>query len=159
MAQVTKHELYGEGIPLGDPAWYQGLNTSFYGPSHVAWRKVIRSFVEEVVDPIVNDWDTAAVQGELEECKEYIRTVYDESGKRGILPATVGKPWPQEYTDVKSPEGYDYFHELINIDETTRPGGGIAWAMMGGLGIGLPPVLNFAFLETELCKLAARRNA
>jgi len=30
-----------------------------------------------------------------------------------------------------------------NIDETTRPGGGIAWALMGGLGIGLPPVLNF----------------
>jgi alkylation response protein AidB-like acyl-CoA dehydrogenase len=157
MANMAKHELYGDGIPLGDPVWYQGLNTSFYSPSHVAWRKQIRSFVEEVVDPIVGDWDTAAVQGELEECKEYIRTVYDESGKRGILPAVVGKPWPQEYTDVKSPEGYDYFHELINIDETTRPGGGIAWAMMGGLGIGLPPVLNFGIpgnraLQTRCAK-------
>jgi alkylation response protein AidB-like acyl-CoA dehydrogenase len=143
MAQVAKHELFGESIPMGDPAWYQGFNTGFYGPSHVAWRKQIRLFVEEVVEPIVSDWDTAAVQGALEECKEYIRTVYDESGKRGILPATVGKPWPQEYTVVKEPEGYDYFHELINIDETSRPGGGIAWAISGGLGIGLPPVLNF----------------
>merc|ERR1719333_592129 len=85
----------------------------------------------------------AAVKNEHEECKEYIDSVYAESGKRGILPAVVGKPWPQDYTSVKSPDGYDYFHELINIDETTRPGGGIAWALMGGLGIGLPPVLNF----------------
>ena len=41
------------------------------------------------------------------------------------------------------PAGYDYFHELINVDEGSRCGGGIAWAMMGGLGIGMPPVLNF----------------
>jgi alkylation response protein AidB-like acyl-CoA dehydrogenase len=99
--------------------------------------------VEEVIDPICSDWDTAAVQGNHDECKEYIDLVYAESGKRGILPAVVGKPWPQDYTDIKAPEAYDYFHELINIDETTRPGGGIAWAIMGGLGIGLPPVLNF----------------
>merc|ERR1719327_2188552 len=85
----------------------------------------------------------ASVQNDFEAMREYIDLVYAESGKRGMLPAAVGKPWPQEYTDVKSPEGYDYFHELINIDETARPGGGIAWALMGGLGIGLPPVLNF----------------
>jgi alkylation response protein AidB-like acyl-CoA dehydrogenase len=140
---MTKHEAYGEGIPLGDPSWYQGLNTAFYGPSHVAWRSKVRAFVEEVVDPIVADWDMAAVKNEHEECREYVNNVYAESGKRGILPAVVGKPWPQEYTEAKSPEGYDYFHELINIDEGTRPGGGVAWALMGGLGIGLPPVLNF----------------
>jgi len=83
--------------------------------------------------------------------------VYAESGKRGILPAVVGKPWPQEFTDVKSPEGYDYFHELINIDESARAGGGAAWALAGGLGIGLPPVLNFGIpankaLQTRCAK-------
>ena len=47
------------------------------------------------------------------------------------------------------PLGYDYFHELINVDEGTRSGGGIAWAMMGGLGIGLPPVLNFGLPQNR----------
>ena len=75
---------------------------------------------------IIGDWDLSAVQGDLEECKKNIDNVYAESGKRGILPAVVGKPWPQEYTDIKSPEGYDYFHELINTDEVSRAGGGAA---------------------------------
>jgi len=140
---MAKHAAFGEGIPLGDPSWYQGLNTSFYGPSHVAWRATVRSFVDEVLEPIVSDWDNSAVRGEHEECKQYIDTLYTQSSKWGILPVVVGKPWPQEYTDTKPPEGYDYFHELISIDETTRTGGGVAWAFCGGLGIGLPPVLNF----------------
>jgi alkylation response protein AidB-like acyl-CoA dehydrogenase len=140
---MVKHEAFGAGVPLGDPSWYQGLNTSFYGPSHVAWREKVRAFVDEVVDPVVTDWDMAAVKGDLEECKEYIDNMYAESGKRGILPAVVGKPWPKDYTDIPAPEGYDHFHELITLDETARPGGGVGWALAGGLGIGLPPVLNF----------------
>lgn len=140
---MTKHENFGEVIPLGDPSWYQGLNSPFYSPSHVAWRAQIRAFMEEVIDPIVSDWDTSAVKGELEECKDYIMNVYAESGKRGLLPAFVGKPWPEDYTDVKAPEGYDCFHELITLDETARAGGGVAWALMIGLGIGGTPVLNF----------------
>ena len=69
--------------------------------------------------------------------------MYAKSAHYGILPACVGKPWPAKYTTAAEPEGYDYFHELINVDEGTRAGGGIAWAMMGGLGIGMPPVINF----------------
>lgn len=38
----------------------------------------------------------------------------------------------------------DPFHELIFIDEMNRNGaGGFSWGVMGGLGIGLPPILNF----------------
>jgi hypothetical protein len=69
--------------------------------------------------------------------------MYQKSARYGILPACVGKPWPRNFTGAPEPAGYDYFHELINVDEGSRCGGGIAWAMMGGLGIGLPPVLNF----------------
>ena len=76
-------------------------------------------------------------------CGEYVKRMYAKSAQYGILPACVGKPWPGKYTSASEPEGYDYFHELINVDEGTRAGGGIAWAMMGGLGIGMPPVLNF----------------
>jgi alkylation response protein AidB-like acyl-CoA dehydrogenase len=140
---MAKHEAFGAAVPLGDPSWYQGLNTLFYGPSHVAWRQRIRSFVEEVIDPIIADWDTSAVQGEHARCRTYIENVYAEAGKRGILPGVVGKPWPQDFTDHRAPDGYDYFHELITIDECSRAGGGAVWALSGGLGIGLPPVLTF----------------
>ena len=35
------------------------------------------------------------------------------------------------------------FHEILTNIEISRTGGGGAWAVMGGLGIGLPPVLEF----------------
>ena len=35
----------------------------------------------------------------------------------GILPATVGTPWPEKYTNAKAPENYDHFHEMINVIE------------------------------------------
>jgi hypothetical protein len=42
-------------------------------------------------------------------------------------------------------ETTDVFHELIVVDEFCRCGsGGATWALFGGLGIGLPPVLSFA---------------
>merc|ERR1719335_783176 len=140
---MTKHETFGNGIALGDPSWYQGLNTPFYSSSHVDWRNHVRAFIEDVIEPICSDWDTAAVQGDHDQCKNYISMVYEESGKRGIIPAVIGKPWPQDYTTIKSPDSYDYFHELITYDEISRAGGGITWALVAGAGIGLPPVLNF----------------
>ena len=92
---------------------------------------------------VVDDWDKKASQNDHAACGEYIKTMYQKSAKYGILPACVGKPWPKQYTSAPEPAGYDYFHELINVDEGSRCGGGIAWAMMGGLGIGMPPILNF----------------
>ena len=91
----------------------------------------------------MDDWDRKASQNDHAACGEYIKTMYKKSAAYGILPACVGKPWPRQYTSAPEPAGYDYFHELINVDEGSRCGGGIAWAMMGGLGIGMPPVLNF----------------
>ncbi|KAG1202035.1 hypothetical protein G6F70_002639 [Rhizopus microsporus] len=47
-------------------------------------------------------------------------------------------------------EEFDIFHEFVCIDEIARCGsGGFIWALMGGLGIGLPPVLNFGSEELK----------
>lgn len=97
----------------------------------------------------MDDWDKQAVQNNHAACADYIKRMYKKSAQYGILPACVGKPWPRGFTDAAEPEGYDYFHELINVDEGTRSGGGIAWAMMGGLGIGLPPILNFGLPQNR----------
>ena len=39
---------FGEGVPFGDPSWYQGQRSPYYGASHVAWRARCREFVDEV---------------------------------------------------------------------------------------------------------------
>ncbi|OLQ08464.1 Chorismate synthase [Symbiodinium microadriaticum] len=140
---MTALPPFGDAVPLGDPAWYQGLNTPFYKPTHAAWRKYVRDYCEEVLEPVLDDWEQCAVKGNLDKCHEYMHQTYAEGGKRGILACAVGKPWPKDYTNCTAPEDYDNFHELIVIDETTRISGGISWAVLGGLSIGLPPVVNF----------------
>ncbi|CRK33667.1 hypothetical protein BN1708_016267 [Verticillium longisporum] len=42
------------------------------------------------------------------------------------------------------PEKWDLFHELILTDELSRPGsGGFVWNIIGGFGIGCPPLVKF----------------
>eukprot|EP00930_Biecheleria_cincta_P092518 TRINITY_DN8247_c0_g1_i1.p1 TRINITY_DN8247_c0_g1~~TRINITY_DN8247_c0_g1_i1.p1 ORF type:complete len:402 (+),score=68.61 TRINITY_DN8247_c0_g1_i1:90-1295(+) len=134
---------FGDGVPLGDPAWYQGLNTPFYKPTHAAWRAKVRTFCEEVLEPIVDDWEHSALMNNLEKSTEHMRKSYAEAGSRGLLPACIGHPWPKAYTEHQAPENYDAFHEVIIIDETTRVGAGVSWGLTAGLSIGLPPVMNF----------------
>jgi len=36
------HEIYGEGVPYGDPAWYAGFATPYYNDSHRRFRTALR---------------------------------------------------------------------------------------------------------------------
>lgn len=83
--------------------------------------------------PYCREWD---------EAKEIPASLLKKAYDAQVLPALVGF-WPTEYVGP-GPEGFDYFHEYIAIDETSRCGsGGVLWGLTGGLSIGLPPVLNF----------------
>jgi len=69
-------------------------------------------------------------------------------GERGYLAGLLGVHYPTQYTDIRnksvSPEEWDHFHELIVTDELSRCGsGGVVWNLIGGYGIGLPPLLKF----------------
>jgi len=134
---------FGEDVPLAEPSWYQNLNSPFYNESHKAWRAKLREFTEEHIMPIVDDWDMKAVQGDYVACEKYIKDLYTQTAAAGLLPGAVGVPWPAKWTSHKGPENYDYFHELITADELARPSGGVVWALSGGLGIGLTPVITF----------------
>jgi alkylation response protein AidB-like acyl-CoA dehydrogenase len=63
----------------------------------------------------------------------------------------VGAPWAGglgHKLAVAAPENFDYFHELIILDEFGRCGsGGVLWGLLEGVHIGLPPVLNFGSKE------------
>jgi alkylation response protein AidB-like acyl-CoA dehydrogenase len=70
-------------------------------------------------------------------------------GERGYLAGLMGvHEYPAQYTDKRvksvSPEKWDAFHELIVTDEIARTGsGGLVWNLIGGFGIGCPPLIRF----------------
>ncbi len=59
----------------------------------------------------------------------------------GILPSGAGAPWQTEYAGTHiaggvKPEEFDYFHELIAVDEMCRCGAAGVSASFVGLSIG-----------------------
>ena len=70
-------------------------------------------------------------------------------GSRGYLAGLMGlHEFPKHLTKntVQSvpPEKWDMFHELLVTDEISRAGsGGLVWNLIGGFGIGCPPVVKF----------------
>jgi alkylation response protein AidB-like acyl-CoA dehydrogenase len=76
-------------------------------------------------------------------------------GTRGYLAGLMGMHYPAEYTSnrIKSvaPEQWDLFHEMLLTDELSRAGsGGFVWNVIGGFGIGCPPLVKFG--KKELVK-------
>jgi len=136
-------DTYGDMNAFGDPCWYQAHNNpGFYNETHKKLRVIARNFVEEEVMPNVHEWDEAG---------RIPQEVYQNVGKVGLLPMTVGRPWPKDHIG-ECPLGYepDYFHELIVYDELARCGsGGFMWGLAGGMVIGLPPVLKWAKPEVK----------
>jgi len=65
----------------------------------------------------------------------------------GFLAASCGMAGAYEYVpELKhlKPEKFDHFHEFIGTDEMCRCGSsGVVWGLLAGIGIGLPPILNF----------------
>lgn len=91
--------------------------------------------------PYAHDWD---------ENKKIPASLYIKAGSSGLLSCIVGNPIPKEYLPVArligdvDPEEFDAFHEFIVCDELSRCGsGGVTWGLLGGLGIGLPPIIKF----------------
>jgi len=92
------------------------------------------------VQPFASQWD---------EKKELPKELWQKAYHAGWLPGVIGIPWPTKYAHMEiaggvKPEEWDAFHLLILNDELCRCGsGGVVWGICGGLGIGLPPVMNF----------------
>jgi len=132
---------FGDMVPFGDPYWYQDFYSPYYNDSHRRLRAIVRKFTDTEIMPYCFEWD---------EAKKVPKELFAKFAQVGLLPSVCGAPWPKDYTDIApaagiAPEDFDGFHELIVCDEVGRCGsGGLLWGLMGGLGIGLPPVLKFA---------------
>jgi alkylation response protein AidB-like acyl-CoA dehydrogenase len=102
-------------------------------------RQEVREWVESAIEPNVTEWD---------EKKDVPKEIFLEMGRRGYLAGVLGVHFPTEYTQNRvkcvPPERWDFFHELIITDELSRVGsGGFVWHMIGGFGIGCPPLVRF----------------
>ncbi|KAL7790163.1 acyl-CoA dehydrogenase/oxidase [Trichoderma afarasin] len=132
-------EAFGDQIPFADPSWYQNYHSPYFNESHAALRAELRQWIESDIEPYVTEWD---------EAKRVPEEIYKEMGRRGYLAGLLGVKYPTEYvpSGIKSvaPEQWDLFHEMILTDELSRTGsGGFVWNVIGGFGIGGPPLFKF----------------
>jgi alkylation response protein AidB-like acyl-CoA dehydrogenase len=121
-------------------------HSPYYNETHVALRADIREWVEEKLMPNVTEWD---------EAKKVPDEIFRDLGDRGFLAGLLGMHYPTQYTDKRvssvPPEKWDHFHEMIVTDELSRTGsGGLVWNLLGGYGIGAPPLFKFG--KPELVK-------
>jgi len=154
---------FGDLVPYADPSWYQTVRTTggprenalltfkqyhspYYNETHVALRAEVRKWVEDEVMPNTTEWDEARMVPE---------SIYKQMGERGYLAGLLGVEFPADITNKRvkcvPPEKWDRFHELIITDELSRCGsGGVVWNLIGGFGIGCPPLVQFG--KPELVK-------
>lgn len=132
-------DTFGDLVPYADPSWYQSYHSPYFNETHVALRDEARQWVEEKLMPYVTEWD---------EQKKVPDEIFLEMGARGYLPGLLGIKFPAGLTDARvqsvPPEKWDHFHEMILTDELSRTGsGGLVWNLIGGYGIGAPPLFKF----------------
>lgn len=145
-ALIERMGGFGELVPYGDPNWYYGFNSQYYNDSHRKVRAAMRAFVDKEVMPYCHKWD---------EEKRIPMEMFKKAADYGFLGAAAGSTWNTKYAGTNvvggiKPEEYDVFHTFIIFDELSRCGsGGFLWGLLGGIGIGLPPVVNFGSEELK----------
>lgn len=132
-------EPYGDLIPFADPSWYQGYSSPYFNQTHAALRAEVRQWVESEIEPYVTEWD---------EAKNVPDHIYKQMGERGYLAGLLGGKFPVDHTKNRvqsvAPENWDLFHEMLLTDELSRAGsGGLVWNLIGGYGIGCPPLVKY----------------
>ncbi|KAJ3330348.1 hypothetical protein HDU76_005894 [Blyttiomyces sp. JEL0837] len=126
-------------VPYAESSSVQNRPSPFYNASHVAFRKACREFYDREIMP---DSVSMEAMGERPDDEAYLKM-----GKFGLLACRMG---PGDHLKgfnlpggVK-PEEFDYFHELIAHEETTRLGiYNYGEGLASGMVIGLPPVMKF----------------
>ena len=81
--------------------------------------------------------------------KEVPHHIYKQMGERGYLAGLLGVTYPVNLHPAPRqqsvpPESGTLFHEMLLTDELSRAGsGGLVWNLIGGFGIGCPPLVKF----------------
>ena len=87
-------QYFGEGVPFGDPYWYQGFASPYYNASHIAYRAKCRKFVEDEILPYADEWSRGDGPG----------YPYKELHPKGYQAGVLGVIYPPEFGGTV-PEG------------------------------------------------------
>lgn len=110
------------------------LKSPFYNESHQQWRAQMRRFVEQEINPYVEDW---------EESGEVPLALWPKAANIGLL--QMG--YPEQYGGIS--EGIDAFHAIIASEEIARSGATGISASLTIHNIGLPPVIHYGSEEMK----------
>jgi len=134
-------------VPYAEPTWLsKGFYSPYYTDNHREFQKQCRKFVDEVL------YDDAQLHEE--DGKRVTQSVLDQMA---VLEMHAMRLGPGKHlkgrklmNGLVAPEKFDYFHELVITQELTRVGArGYGDGLLGGMVIGLPPVLNFGSSELQ----------
>jgi alkylation response protein AidB-like acyl-CoA dehydrogenase len=133
-------KTFGDLTPWGEPAWYNVLDSPYYGESHRKLRAFVRDYVDNKILPFQEEWEeTGVVPAEH-------RLEFAQSGLAfQDIPAQYrrGYTLPAGIPD----EEWDIFHSLILYDERSRVNSGPLAGLAGGSAIGAPPITVFGTEE------------
>lgn len=127
-------------VPYAEPAWLvPQFSSPYYKDSHRTLQRNMRVFVDSVLLP---EGRAREITGQAS--SDEVRRLSAEKGlnhmRLGPGPHLHGKTW----MGVPGEE-FDYFHELVVIQELTRVmAKGYGSGMGASIAIGVPPVKNFA---------------
>ncbi len=123
------HKPFGEAAAFGEPSWYRGVATPYYGATHAAVRQKVRAFVDAELLPHIDEW----------EANEGVpRSLFQRAYACGVL----GMGWPKQYGG-QEPFQWDTFHDVVKADELARcAAGGVLASVFTALSIALPPILS-----------------
>jgi acyl-CoA dehydrogenase len=95
----------------------------FYTADHIAFRDVVRRFVEKEIEPNAHAWDEAG---------EFPRVLYEKAAAIGLL----GLGFPEQYGGTEA----DRFMWIVAVQELARAGAGGVSASLKSNSIGAPPI-------------------
>jgi len=135
-------------VPYAEPAWLsKGYHSPYYNDSHRKLQKEMRYFFDTHVT-------REAQMHELNNKRPTVELIKLMGTPRWHLNAMRLGPG-KHLKGLTLPGGlkgeeFDYFHELIITQEISRIGSrGYSDGLLGGMVIGLPPVMNFANPELK----------
>jgi len=112
-----------DSLQTGERIVIEPIPNPHLTPEHLAFREVMRRFVQTEIEPYANAWDEAG---------EFPRELYKKASSIGLL--QLG--FPEEYGGVE----LDQFYGNIASAEMARAGVGGVGASLMSHTIGLPPV-------------------
>jgi len=135
-------------VPFGEPTWLQkGYHSPYYNEGHRKFHKEMRYFFDTFVSKEAAEHELSNKQPTAELVKRMGHPDWNINAMRlGPGKHLHGLTLP---SGLKG-EDFDYFHELIITQEVARMGArGYSDGLLGGMVIGLPPVMNFGSPEMK----------